>query len=506
MAFNASRIKIADDIYVSQHLDLRGGLDNSVSDDQVSDNCLTAVSNYLPDFLSAGMLMKREGVSKTLVDQQTEAITSVYQGDQGNYFTTSSTIKQFTSNVDLAGGALSATTAPDWTSLASVDVYVNGTDAPRRIDVGPVVTTLGGSPPNFAYIKAYHNFLFGAGGNAAVGQIRWTDVGTLETWTVTNALVLSDQTDPIRGFGLYKDVLVVFCERSYHHVSGWATLEIVVTYSNFEEGCLSHRSIVSTPYGLFWWSKAGLCRSTDGFSIDYVTVRKVPNTLDTLNKAKYDIVHGVWHPRYKRLQFYCCSRSSNTPDTAFYYYPESDSIWVMTGAGVQMGASGMAVTSGVADVYLGSASTTGYFYKNSGDTDDGTAITAYLETKRDYTQFGPTAIKRCDILTPMGLVVTGVASVTYSVYLDNAVTATNSWDLDWTGGSTFTTGGFILGTDHLGTGTLGAPVTTGTGAVPVESTIGYGRIFKKIKHRISDNNATRPKIRGFVHRGRLIAV
>ncbi len=474
-------------------LDLRGGVNNSMSDEFISHNELSDARNYIPDFNNAGVLIKRTGVSRHLANSQTTAFTSIYEGVITNYFTNSTTIKQFSSNTAITSG-LTASTAPDWTSLASMDIYVNGVDAPRKVTAGPTGAALGGSPPTFKYVEAYNNMIVGAG--HSTGIIRLSDPGTTETWPADSAYILTnDENDDIVGLKKHRDVLVVFCEKSFHHFRGFAPiLDFNLTFSSFEEGCTSHRSIVSCPYGLFWWSKVGVCWSKDGFTIDYPMLRKLSKTLDGLNRGAYGTVHASWHPRFQCIQFFVPNGSSTTMNMRIDYYPGTDAFFLHSGAGVEMGASGTVTVSGVAEIYTGSAGANGYLYKQTGSLDDAAVISAYLETKRDVGELGQLAVKRAVTLTPV-VYIPGPATVSYSVILDNDVSQVRTWELPYKD-----TGNFLLGTSVLGTGILHG------GEFIQEPVLGFNKKWSKIKHRISDESTERCGVRGIINRGYAVIV
>jgi hypothetical protein len=274
---------------------------------------------------------------------------------------------------------------------------------------------------------------------------------------------------------------------------------------------------VVTPYGIFWWSKAGIVWSKDGFNIDYPCLRKMSKTLDTLNKAQYGKVHAVWHPRLRSVQFFLPTGTSTTPDLRIDFYPETDALFLHDGRGVRMGASGRVTISGSSDVYMGPAASGGFLFRQDGSQDDGdliggfilgtsklgdplggiyanTPIHSWLKTKRDTTEFGQMALKRNNSLTPV-IHAAGSGSVTYGVYLDNETTLTKSWTI------ALNREGFILGTSLLGSGRLG-----GSGTIIVEPVIGFGRRFRKMQHRIDDTTSSRNGVRGVVNRGYVVSL
>ena len=481
-----TRIPRVGTAYPESRLFFRGGLNNSVIDELIASHELSAVENYIPDLQNAGAIIKREGLTAAST-VQTEAATSIHQGKNANYFTTSTNINSF------AGTSLATITSseePDWVTFLDNDIMANGADAPQTSTNGTTFGALGGAPPVFRYLAVHNNFLFGAG--HSLGVLRWANLGTVGTWTATNGLTITnDQNDDIMGLAAWRGVLYVFCRRSFHHVNGFTTLEMGITHSAYGVGCTSHRSIVPTPFALFWWTDSGIAMSKDGFNVTFPALLKIPNTLAGLNKDQYDRVHGVWDQQERCVKFFVHnSANQTTPNMAIYYYYEEDTFWPQTGTGAQMGASGTAVVSGDARVYVGSAAAASsylYYQDDTVNTDDGTPIAAFLRTKRD-APLGPTVVKRSKVFTAHVLM-PGTVTLDYGVYLDNSDSLDTTWTLPLTGV------GFVLGTDALGLGILGTGIKTS------DVDIGFSRKYRKIKHQFSDNNIRRTRLVSVTNRG-----
>jgi hypothetical protein len=481
-----------------QFFDFLGGVNNSVSDEHIEQNELGDARNYTPDPENSGVLVKREGLSQVSSQQSAAFIGEVHDGIHDVW------VALPTDVIDDSGTAqslsLTSSTDCDWASINNFDIIVNGTEEKKYN--GAAWSDLGGTPPNFKYIEVYNRFLFGAGHDK--GKVRWSDPGDPETWDATNEWNLTpDANDDIVGLKRFRDVLVVFTERSFFHLRGYEEKAIAITYRG-QPGCTSHRSIVATPFGLYWFSDDGIYWSPDGFQIENISQLKIAGTMDGLNKDKLNLIHGLWNPLRQRVEWYVFDGTSTTQDLAIFYYPRIGtrtmagvplgSFWLQSGAGVQMAASGVVTVSGERRVYLGAAATNKYLYHCTGDTDDGTDIEAYLETKRDSTEYGPNAIKRSKTLLPI-FELAGSATVYYGIYINNSSGVTESWALELE-----PTSGFILGESELGTGELGAAEAA------QEIAIGYSEKFRKLKHRIYDQNSQRTKVRGIRTEGYLVSV
>ena len=401
----------------------QGGLNEALFRDSIADDEVSSCANFIPNrdnSTGSGGILKREGITR-VSSVQTEAWTSISQGKNATYGTTSTAIRN---SAGTSLQAITSSTDPDWATMLNNDIMVDGVNAPQTSTNGTTFAALGGTPPTFKYIEAHANFLFGAGHSD--GLLRWADVGTVATWTATNALTITNQqNDAITGLKKFRDVLICFTNNNFFHVNGTTTTDMSITYKKYGIGCTSHRSIVVVGDEIFWWSNLGLVRS-NGFDATYIclpsqgssgSLRGIPITLANLNKARYTLVHGCWNEQQERVEFYVCNGAAQTTvNLAIYYYYKTDTFWLASGLGAQMGASGCVLNSGVPDVYVGSAGTSdSYIFKQDKSTilDDTTTITATIATGSDNAG-GFTAVKRPKRLTTTILGAAAASTVTYS--------------------------------------------------------------------------------------------
>ena len=481
-----------------QFFDFLGGVNNTVSDELIEQNELSDARNYAPDPEDAGVLVKREGLSQVSSQQSVVFIGEVHDGIHDIWVALPTDI------IDDSGASQSQTLTEsadcDWASMTNFDIFVNGTDAIKYN--GAAWSALGGTPPAFKYLEVYNRFLFGAGHDK--GIVRWSNPSDPEVWDSDNKWdVTPDSNDDVVGLKKFRDVLVVFTEHGFVHLRGYYEKAMQLTYRGMP-GCTSHRSIVATPYGLYWWSDDGIYWSPDGFQVENISHLKLAQTINGLNKGKMNLIHGFWNSLRQRIEWYVFDGTSTTQDLAIYYYPrigtrsvagiQMGSFWLHEGAGVQMAASGVVTVSGERRAYLGAAAANKYLYRQAGDTDDGTDISAYLETKRDSTEYGPHSIKRTKTLIPI-FELAGAATVNYGIYLNNSSGVTESWALELDPVS-----GFILDVGVLGTDKLGEAEAA------QEIEIGYSEKFRKLKHRIYDDNSIRTKVRGIRTEGYLVSI
>ena len=481
-------------------LNLLGGVNNAVSDDLIAANELADARNYHPDSEDAGVLVKRLGTNRICTFPKLPS--SIHDGlyDIWTYAET----KVYDDGGNAESPTFTDTAASSWASFDSMDIVCNGTEVYKATDAS-TWAVLGGTPPAFKYIQVYNRFLFGGGHDA--GKVRWSNPDDPETWDADNEWNLSpDANDDVIGLKRYKDFLVVMMEKSFYHLRGYDEKSIYIGHRG-EPGGTSHHSIVATPYGLFWWSHHGIIWSPDGFLTENISQLKIPKTIEGLNKAKYGIIHGVWNQIRQRIEWYVCNGTSTTPDMAIYYYPRIGvsevngipvgSFWIMDGEGTLMTASTLITSSGEKKIYL--AGEDGLFNQSTnydqGDADLGLHVTAYLETKRDATEYGPAAVKRTKSLIPLFGSVTEETNLNYSVMFDNERNIASSWDIE------VRPLGFQLDSDILDQDLI---YTLEDETREVE--VGISEKFRKIKHRITDNEPAQTKIRGVRNEGYLIKV
>ena len=461
------------------------GLNNSVSDEFIDDQELSAVDNFVIDYENAGVLIKREGITLAHATCVNSSITSVFDGIAGDYATANSAIWSL-AGAEVHSG-LAAMTDPTWTSYTDgsgnqYDIVSSSKMLPLKTSDGSTFAAIN-SAVSFLSIAAYNNFLFGIKDNT----LRWSAFGDEEVWDASNSLTFDFQPTALTR---YKNYLYMFNQNEFFQLDASSAVNVVVVGRNYDEGCSSHRSTVVTPYGLFWWSKNGPVRS-DGNEIVNIGKRKIPTTLESLNKDKYSLVHGVWNPSKERVEFWVFNSSSTTVDMKILYYPLQDAFFISTGAGTEMGASGLVMSSGAASVYVGSAASAAYVYTQTGDTDNGTPIEARVTYKR-VTPSGVNAVTRMRCQTPM-IYAVGDLSMTYGIYLDSDSSVTKSWEIDASAGT-----GLVLGTGVLGTSALGGAEEA------IEFPINRSFRYRKIKPYIADNTALRSRVRGVSLDGNII--
>ena len=402
--------------------DTYSGVNNTLNDKCIPDDHFSDSANFSPDFSGSGWMIQREGISKYDSNQRTATTYSGYQGKNEFYYHNGTVIYKASDGTSLDTGVTAA--YDSWASFGGKDFYVNGTDRAETSD-GASFSANTDIPSGAKYLASANNFLYAAGHEAA--KLRWCNLGDETTWPAANELVFNqDENDDIIGLKGVNNYLLVLCDKSFYLVNGYSNIDQNVMYFNKSEGCSAFRSVVATPYGPFWWSRAGIVWMKSPTDLDYPMRRKLAGTLSNLNRAYDAYVHAVWYSRDGFVRFYLFNGTSQTTvNLAVDYYPMYDAFFLQTGAGIQMSASCVAIVSGVENIYAGGYNPT-YWYKYSAAalTDDSTAITAYFKTKREGSPLVDRNGGRVVVTTNLS----GTETITYSDFVNNATSATDTYE------------------------------------------------------------------------------
>jgi hypothetical protein len=195
-----------------------------------------------------------------------------------------------------------AITAGRWRFAQNRDlvVAVHG-GAPVAYDLAAgTAGTLGGSPPDAAYVATANDFTVLAGDPADLTTITWSGFGNPEEWTPgvsqSGALTLPDGG---RITGLAGgEVLLVFQRQAIHrfqYVGGdtvWQRDKI-----SSEVGCIEPGSICQAGRMVFFLSERGFMM-TDGSSVTPIGVEAVDRTYFALHRGATANVYAAVDPRH----------------------------------------------------------------------------------------------------------------------------------------------------------------------------------------------------------------
>lgn len=443
--------------YVWQTQPICKGVNNTFPDTAIDDAELADSANYQIDLQGQGWLTKREGITKTDTNQRTATTYSIYDGELGNYYHNGTVVYDFAGTSLVTGMAAAF---DSWASAFGYDLFVNGTDA-QKTSNGTSFSAIASIPAGTKFIAAVNNFVYASTGNT---KLRYCGYGDITDWNATYELGFTQNID---GLAECDNAVGIWAAKWFYMVMGYSNIDQNVSYYSKRDGLRgSARSIVVTPFGTFWWGLSGITWMKQGYSIDYPMLRKLAKTLAGLNRAYDSIVHAAWDSIQQRVMFWVANGVATTCNLRIDFYPYYDSFFLQTGAGVTMSASGTVTISGAQNIYVGGYNPT-YLYKQSGLTDDGAAISAYFDTKREGSPVIDRSGRSVVIQTNLG----ATETISYSKYINNDATADTAVDCSIVAGMQ-------------------------------DTVISQIPNNKRIKHRIADAaTASRTKILGLTHTG-----
>jgi hypothetical protein len=318
------------------------GINTLVTDEQLAETELADARNVIPGAMGLGNPAKRRGISKYNANATSARtiIGSVYSGVYGPYYTDQSAsawnIRSASSGASLQAGT-GTVAFPSWASLAGYDLVVDGTNHYKSSN-GTSFTSLANIPSGAKWLQVYNNFLFCAGHDGYT--LRFADIMTVETWTSTNEFRFTNNSaDITTGILNAGTVLMLFMNNQFHHIQGYTATALTISYSNTSVGALTHRSLVKSPYGAFWWSDRGLVWSKDfKDTLDFVTQRKL-DTSFVVSAGNSSDIHGVWDGMNHCVHMYIPYGGGTECNMRIDYYPLKDAIYIQDGAAAEMACS-----------------------------------------------------------------------------------------------------------------------------------------------------------------------
>lgn len=270
------------------------------------------------------------------------------------------------------------------------------------------ISDVAGSPPKFAYLHSWHNFLFGAGISANKNRLQGSDLADRATWPSGN--IHDRPYGEITGIHSLRDTFFIFYENHIEALTGFAS-----DFSNFQFslfahiGCISHYGIVSNGDSLFFPTRDGIyaiggIASTDkivgGVGLIKLDIKKIKTFWDTLDISTLGLIHGVHDAEFKRIRWSVrrSGVSVNDRELTFDYRGDVLGYAKTEGRSISSYTLGKNSTTGVWEVKYGDSRTDsngGIIYKlsSSATDDDGTAIVGTLITK-NYDFDAPDQDKR----------------------------------------------------------------------------------------------------------------
>lgn len=244
-------------------------------------------------------------------------------------------------------------------------VMVNGSDVPKKSTDGISWSSLGGTPPTGKYIVTFDNKLYILNISGATSRMRWSDDGTIETWTSTNSQDIVTNIgvgDQITGATVNNNSLLIFKNYS---VWKWDTNALVIL--NTSIGCRASRSIATIDDWTFWLSHKGVMATNGGkpFRIS--------------KQLQNDFIAGIsditapvgWA---EDNFYYLYIGTSNGVTNCLLIYDFDNNVWSYKSLGDSVKAAAILTTTGnVRSAYFGNSAGQVYKFK-TGSTDNTAAI------------------------------------------------------------------------------------------------------------------------------------
>jgi len=374
------------------------------------------------------------------------------------------------------------------------------------------LTDLGSSIPHGNCLLWHKNHMFTAnnvllGGTTYTDRLYWSAMGDPDTWDTTYDFIPSPGGGRIISLVDWGDALAIFKERSIMYLTGWgdADWRITSTNSKIENidesvGMLSPKG--ATRVGNEVWFIDDEAQIRRLYQTDFDTFRrdiistKIQETVETINRSNLDKALA-W--TYNDKVFFAVPTGSSTYNDLVLVYDiiaskrTGEEAWTTyTGWNPDFAAAYPTSASQI-DLYLAD-STNENIYLVDGEDDDGTAVDARWDSKRDDYKIS-SAYKRYRFgyLTGEG----SIGNVGMYASIDNLdFSDLGDLNLAVTGGTLGPTGTFELGP----TGTTAILSGASSGEKKFYYTSGGGRAWgKEVVHSIRHNTASeQPTVNSYV--------
>lgn len=247
-------------------------------------------------------------------------------------------------------------------------IMTNGTDVMKKSTTGTSWSTLGGTPPVAKYVVTFDNKVYALNLSGFTSRIRWSDDGTIETWTSTNIQDVTTNIgvgDQITGGTVNNNNLLIFKNYSTWK---WDTSELRVMHAN--AGCRAPKSIVTIDDWSFWLSHKGFMGTNGGKPF------RISNAIFPFVDAISDITAPVGWAEDNHIYWYIGTVTVNSfvyTNCVVIYNYDTDA-WSVKTLGDSVKQAAILTTSGnVRSAYIGNSAGQVYKY-NTGITDNTAAI------------------------------------------------------------------------------------------------------------------------------------
>jgi hypothetical protein len=369
------------------------GLNNKYSNIEIADNEASDLLNV--EFDARGAIVKRKGyvLAQNFGTQQINSIIPYYtsSGNRKLIITYGTSIVQYDPNLgttttitnSLNGNGLRFSGALDSPHDKLYLVNGNSTDGLMSWDGTNLQKIVGA--PNGKYLLYYKNHLYMAGDPNAPYRLYMSDQGDPTTWPVLNYIDFPDGMGGITGLAQLGDSIVVFKEQGVFILKGSdpSNYTVVTTFAG-QNGAVSHWSIVRIPNGLLYLARDGVWLF-DGKKFELIS-DKIQGSVNNWNQQQlqnavaFEYDHKYW--------LSVPEGTGEVPNNYTYVFNYLYGWWTRYNIPMQSCA---VFTAPNPTPYF--ADTLGnLFQADTGDSDNGAPIDAYLVTK-NYDFGSPAHLK-----------------------------------------------------------------------------------------------------------------
>lgn len=363
------------------------GMNNSKDASNLPSGQAELIENFL--IRTVGKLVRRPGLTLLGTDADTNAGLGLGHRIVGNtktqYKVETTTIKVLSGGAwSTISGGTGLTTGLQMNFCQAQDYLYgfNGTDDVRKLDATTCTTVA--AMPKGKWAVWFQNYLFVGGVAAYPNRLYFSDLLTPETFGADSYIdVDPGDGDVLTGIIGGSEKLTISKNYTFHYLVGTGTNTFAVYPINVDFGCPSFRSLVRVGTDVWCIDTGGRVRSV--YKNPYgLTAGKdlssdfIQGTTDTINKAALDKACAFYVDGFFGMAV--PTGSSTYCDTVLLYdnkaaIPDTTSKWTVI-TGWKVNCFDEMPSSTKDTLYVQSADTVSDVYTWSGNTDNGTVITA----------------------------------------------------------------------------------------------------------------------------------
>lgn len=259
---------------------------------------------------------------------------------------------------------------------------MNGVDGLMSWD-GTTFATVSGAP-NGQYVVTHKNRLYIAGDPANPSRLYMSDLGLPASWPALNFIdVDTNDGDKITGIVEHLDALVIFKERSVHVLRGTGPQNYNLVDAHQSKGCVSHWTAISILGRLYYLSRDGVYEF-DGKASHLVSdiIRGSVLGLNGNQAWNQQYLSNACAVDYMGKYWLCVPEgSSQRTNNRVYVFDYTHNVWTRYDLTISCLSLYADPTTGVYHLFTGSPLDGNLYQQDTGATDNGQNINAYLKTK-----------------------------------------------------------------------------------------------------------------------------